>query len=98
MQPISNYLNEQYELVQDSRKVLLAYCQTIAPADFINENRSFGRGGSIRNLLTHIANTYQFWIEKHGLGRTIVFTSYNSINTVDEVVELFKTIDMFVIE
>jgi uncharacterized damage-inducible protein DinB len=98
MDSISKYLKEQYELVRNSRKVLLEFCKTISPNDFINENSSFGRGGSIRNLLTHIANTYEFWIAKNSLDKPVVFTSYNSIQTINDAVDLFNRIDTIMFE
>ena len=67
------YLHQQYAFVRSSRQVLLEYCQQISQADLLKENSSFGRG-SIRNLLVHIGNTYQFWVGKHGLNLTINFT------------------------
>lgn len=54
------YALKQYKFVQESRSTLFEYCQTILPDDFINQNSSFGRGGSIRNLLVHIINAYEF--------------------------------------
>ncbi|MBC6992832.1 DinB family protein [Neolewinella lacunae] len=98
MESAANYAIEQYELVQASRKVLLDYCKTIHSNDFLNENSSFGRGGSIRNLLTHIANTYEFWIAKHGLNRAIEFTPYGSIQTINDAMLLFEKIDAMVFE
>ena len=92
------YTKEQYGLVRESRRVLFDYCKTITSSDFLNENSSFGRGGSIRNLLTHIANTYEFWIAKYGLNMTVVFTPYDSIQSIDDVIELFKKIDAFIFE
>jgi hypothetical protein len=50
MNSISDYYKKQYELVLESRKVLLDYCKTVSAPDFLNANSSFGRGGSIRNL------------------------------------------------
>lgn len=61
------YAQKQYTFVQESRNILFEYCQTIRPEDFINQNSSFGRGGSIRNLLVHIANTYELWIAETAL-------------------------------
>ena len=91
-------MREQYELIQESRKVLFEYCKTVTSIDFLNENSSFGRGGSMRNLLTHIANTYEFWISKHGLNKDISFTSYNSIQNINDVIELFKKVDAAISE
>ena len=98
MEFISKYAKEQYELVQESRKVLFDYCKTISPGDFLNENSSFGRGGSIRNLLTHIANTYEFWIAKYGLNKAVVFTSYDSIQRINDLIDLFNKIDIIIFE
>ncbi len=98
MESTSNYMREQYELVQESRKVLFEYCKTVSSIDFLNENSSFGRGGSMRNLLTHIANTYEFWIGKYGLNKDISFTSYNSIQNINDVIELFKKVDAAISE
>ena len=55
------YFQYQYEFVKSSRKVLLEYCKTLSDRDFVTENSTFGRG-SIRNLLVHIGNIYEFWI------------------------------------
>lgn len=62
MELISTYCKEQYEFLKESRAVLFEYCKTISPEDFVNQNNSFGRGGSMRNLLVHVANTYEYWI------------------------------------
>ena len=59
-------LQTQYEFVKDSREILFGLCAEIAPEDFTSTNSIFGRG-SVRNLLAHIANTYEFWIAKHTL-------------------------------
>ena len=93
MEPLVKYATEQYKLVRESRKVLFDYCKTISPVDFLNENNSFGRGGSIRNLLVHIANSYQYWIDKYGLNRSVIFTSYHSMQGIDEIIDLFDVVD-----
>jgi uncharacterized damage-inducible protein DinB len=94
----SQYAKEQYEFVRSSRQVLLDYCSTIDPDDFICENSSFGRGGSNRNLLVHIANTYEFWIGKWGLKKNMVFTPYASITNMEEIKLLFASVDHLVYE
>jgi len=87
------FAKAQYEWVRDSRKVLFDYCTTISPQDFVNENSSFGRGGSIRNLLVHIASTYQFWIANTALQRNISYAEYSAYANIDNVKLLFKDID-----
>ncbi len=90
-------LKHQYEFVQSSRKVLLEYCKTLLDKDFIIENSTFGRG-SIRNLLVHIGNTYEFWIGRHSLNKNIKFTKYHSVKNVVEVERFFWNIDLLLEE
>ncbi|MFD1604103.1 DinB family protein [Flavobacterium artemisiae] len=89
------YLKKQYNLVLESRNVLFDYCKTIKNEDFINENSSFGRGGSMRNLLVHIANTYEFWIANISLKKSIVFSPYENYQNIEDVLKLFLSIDEF---
>lgn len=89
---MSSLLNSQYLWVKASREVLLQYCATLSEEDFIRENSSFGRG-SIRNLLVHIANTYEFWIGKHALHRSMDFTAYSSVKNIRDAVELYSAVD-----
>jgi len=98
MSETPSYTVLQYQLVRQSRNVLFDYCRTLSQADLLCENSSFGRGGSIRNLLVHIANTYEFWIMHHALGREISFTPYPSKNSIDEIAILFSGIDNSVTE
>ena len=93
-----NFCKEQYELVLDSRSVLFSYCETISESHLLSENNLFGRGGSIRNLLVHIANTYEFWIAKNALNKEVIFTTYNSKETIKDIIELFDRVDNFMYE
>src|SRR5437764_782505 len=83
---------QQYDYVQSSRQVLLEYCQHISEDDFVIENSSFGRG-SIRNLLVHIGNCYEFWIGKHALNIPINYTAYQSVKNASDAKDFFLTID-----
>ncbi|RYY99558.1 MAG: damage-inducible protein DinB [Chitinophagaceae bacterium] len=85
----------QYDLVRSARGALLDYCASIAGADFVREHSSFGRG-SIRNLLVHIANTYEFWIGQHGLERRMVFTPWQAVHHVADARALFTEVDALV--
>ena len=95
---LSEYTTQQYKLVQHSRRTLFNYCETISAPDFINQNSSFGRGGSIRNLLVHVANTYQFWIGANALKKDIRFTTYDSQENINDIIILFKNIDIIMYE
>ena len=90
-----NYITEQYDAVLESRQLFLEYCKTISQPDLLIENNSFGRGGSIRNLLVHVANTYEFWIAKNALHRNISFTDYDSKQNIDDIINLFKSVNVF---
>ena len=86
-------LEDQYELVKDSRSVLLDYCQSISNSDFIKPVNTFGRGGTIRNLLTHITNTYKFWIGENILKKEMIYPDYSSVNNVTDVIDLFDDVN-----
>jgi uncharacterized damage-inducible protein DinB len=86
------YFKHQYEFIKSSRRVLLEYCKTLSDQHFLIENSTFGRG-SIRNLLVHIGNTYEFWIGRESLKKSIKFTEYNSVKDVMEAEDFFTGID-----
>jgi uncharacterized damage-inducible protein DinB len=93
MNEIHQYFKEQYDLVRDARNILFKYCGTMSQSDFVIENPSFGRGGSVRNLLAHVANTYQFWIGTCALQKDLAITPYSSIQTVGDLFDVFATIN-----
>ena len=88
------FFKAQYELVLSARKVLLGYCAAVAPEHFVEEYSTFG-GGSIRNLLVHNANTYQWWIGRHALQTDFGFTEYDSIINIEQTISLFQSVDSF---
>lgn len=89
------YITNQYEWVKESRAVLLAYCKTITPEDFVRTNSNFGRG-SISNLLAHMANTYKFWLGEHAFKREMKYSEYPSELLVTEIEALFEEVDRLV--
>lgn len=95
MTSILKYAEEQYELVKSSRSVLFDFCRTISPDDFVDQNTYFGRGGSMRNLLVHIANTYEYWIGNVVLRSEIVYSKYEENNNISDVIKLFSQVDEF---
>lgn len=98
MLEIESYLKTQYKLTQESRAIIFGFCKTISPEDFVNENSSFGLGGSIRNLLVHVANAYEFWINKRALNKEVIETKSTSIRTVAEIENLYQSVDIGVLE
>ncbi|PKV62472.1 DinB family protein [Pontibacter ramchanderi] len=94
---MESIMSLQYGWVRGSREVLLQYCETIAAADFCQENSSFGRG-SIRNLLVHIANTYELWLGEQALRKEMIFTPYEAVQNVKDARLLFQELDKLVEE
>lgn len=93
MTQLTQFSQAQYEFVKDSREALFEYCKTISPNHFVDQNTSFGRGGSMRNLMVHIGNTYQYWIGNLSLTKSISYTPYEAIVNVQQVVALFDSVD-----
>lgn len=85
-------MKAQYNFVRDARGILLEYCERISENDLVREKPDFGRG-SIRNLLVHIANIYEYWIGKQGLKKNLPFTSYDSKTNIKDLVDLFLQVD-----
>lgn len=98
MELLSDFTKKQYEFVKGSRNVLFEYCKTVSPDDFINQNTSFGRGGSMRNLLVHIANTYEYWIANLALKKNLKYAEYEDNLTIQDVILLFDSVDLFMEE
>ena len=89
------YAQKQYTLVQESRNILFEYCQTILPEDFINQSSSFGKGGSIRSLLVHIANTYELWIAETALKKEVIYAPYETYENIQDIIKFFAHVDEF---
>lgn len=98
MASLSEYTREQYEYIKGSRNVLFEYCKSISREDFINQNTSFGRGGSIRNLLVHIVNTYEYWIANVALKKKVIYAEYENNLTIQDVIMLFDSVNFFMEE
>ncbi|WP_165903869.1 DinB family protein [Hymenobacter gummosus] len=58
----------QYALVHSARGALLDYCATLRPADLLAPVPAFNHS-SMRDLLVHVARTYQYWLGQVGLQR-----------------------------
>lgn len=89
---MKNILKSQYDHVISSRSVLLQYCWEIPFDKLTLENSSFGRG-SIRNLLVHTANCYEFWVGKNALKKDDLFTTYKSQENIVQIENLFLKVD-----
>lgn len=85
-------LQHQYMHVKLSREVLFEFCRSLSADHFMFEHANFGRG-SVRNLLVHVANVYQFWIGAKALGRDDPFTPFEAVVNMEQIHLLFKGID-----
>jgi uncharacterized damage-inducible protein DinB len=88
-------LKQQYALLKGSRQVLFAYCENITPADLTKEMDGFGHG-SIRNLLTHIADVYIHWLQNFALSRTTSYPDKLTIKDMKDVRQVFDQCDKYV--
>ena len=95
METLYAIVKQQYAYVTSSRESLFDYCQTIAQTDFIRETDDMGRGGSIRNLLVHIANTYRGWILISALDEDSSYTSNEQCTSIIDVKILFEEVNQF---
>lgn len=92
---MNSHLKYQYNLVCDARKALLDYCKSLSPEELKREIADFGRG-SIRNLLIHNANTYQFWIGQFALKQKIVFAEATNFSDIEAIRQLYISVDELV--
>lgn len=91
-------VTEQYKYIRESRHVLFDHCKTISGRNFLKEHSSFGNGGSIRNLLVHVANAYESWIANKALKKSIAFTAFDAIQDIPDLIGLYDQVDYFMYE
>ena len=89
-------LNTQYQFVRDARSVLLSYCGTISQDNFVRSHPDVGNGGSIRNLLVHINNSYQSWMLRFALKQPFQKRVYTDLTTLKDCEDYFKLTDKLV--
>lgn len=85
-------LRQQYKLMQSARAVVFGYADTLSPGHFTQELAAFG-GGSIRHLLVHTANTYQFWLTNFAQGRELPFVQPALVPYVNDVRQIFRGVN-----
>ena len=89
---MKEFARQQYELIRDARRVLLAYCATLAPADFTAPLSAFNHS-SIRDLLVHSAATYQHWLVNVALGQSRPYPDAAAMPDVAAVGQLYAHTD-----
>lgn len=87
----------QYEWIRRTRESLFRYCETVSPSDYVKELETFG-GDSIRRLQAHVADCYRVWLGSRALGKSLPKIIPDSINSVQEMREVFRKTDDLVHE
>ncbi|MGV3467307.1 MAG: DinB family protein [Heyndrickxia sp.] len=87
----------QYEWIRRTREILFRYCETVSSSDYVKELETFG-GDSIRSLHAHVADCYRVWLGSRALGKSLQKITPDSINSVQEMREVFRKIDDLVHE
>ncbi len=89
-------LQSQYELVLKSREILLSYCATVSQDDFVRSSSQVGNGGSIRNLLVHINNSYHGWLKHFAMKESFEKKAYEDLFTLKDCEQHFSGTDIIV--
>ncbi len=84
--------NQQYKLMQSARAVLFSYLDTVTIAHFTEELPIFG-GSSMRSLLVHTANTYQFWLGNFAQNQELPFVKPVVVVNISEVRRIFREVN-----
>ncbi|GAB3850018.1 DinB family protein [Hymenobacter terrigena] len=87
--------SQQYALVASARGVLLDYCASLAPAHFVAPVAAMN-GGSIRDLLVHVAGCYDYWLGQVGLSWEAVNPQPEAVADVATLRAVFAGVDALV--
>ncbi|RDC66373.1 DinB family protein [Adhaeribacter pallidiroseus] len=85
-------LNQQYKLMQSARAVLFSYLDTVTIAHFTEELLTFG-ASSMRHLLVHTANTYQFWLGGFAQIQELPIIQPLTVININEVRRIFRDVN-----
>ena len=85
----------QYEWVKDARAALFTYCEILSPGALVKQLDGFG-GGSIRGLLIHVANTYEFWLGRFAQQSSEAFPKAETVHQVAAIREVYAQVDALV--
>ena len=83
---------QQYKWMQSARASLFSYLDTVTIAHFTEELPLFG-GGSMRSLLVHTANTYQFWLGNFAQNQELPFVKPVVVVNMSEVRRIFREVN-----
>lgn len=98
MQQLNPHCILQYQWVTESRERLLHYLESLPPETLLRTIPSFSNGGSIRNLLVHVANVYQHWAGIIALNKAINYATYEAYTAIPQIRDLYHSIDSLINE
>ncbi|MCF8238796.1 MAG: DinB family protein [Saprospiraceae bacterium] len=90
----AGFARTQYDLVRSARQVLLDYCATLSPEDFVRQAPGFGKGGSVRHLLVHNIHCYEHWIARRALQLDRSITVADTIKSVVDCRVVYAEMDI----
>ena len=89
---MQNLLAYQYNLVKESRDVVLQFLETEVKDDFLKDIALFN-DKSIRFMMVHVANTYIAWIENFIMQGNRSHFSEEHITSINQLKDIFKVVD-----
>lgn len=87
----TEYSAQQYQLVINSRKVVMDFCYRLDDKVFVKLS-SFNNK-SISDLLVHVTHVYTFWLGKFSLKKDVVFAEPDKIDRLDKLLHLFDGVN-----
>lgn len=82
---------ESYELLRESRAVLLEFCAGLG-SDVFQKIATFG-DWNIRDTLVHILNIYELWIARNSLNKTVEFSVFEQFKNIETIKMAFADAD-----
>ena len=92
-----NLLTQQYDLIKDSRQVVLDFCNTFT-TEQLTQGHGYFSGRSIHDLLVHVADVYLYWLGNFALGKPLNIHDPNTIQSFGEITNLYEHADSTVLD
>ena len=89
---MQNLLAYQYNLVKESRNVVLQFLETEVREDFLVGLPVFN-DKNIRFMMVHVANTYIAWIENFIMQGNRILLSEEEVTNVEQLRKIFHQVD-----
>ncbi|ACU04617.1 MULTISPECIES: DinB family protein [Pedobacter] len=90
---MNNLLKFQYQLVKESRAVVLRYLELQVQDDLLKGVDTFN-GKSIAFMMVHVANTYIAWVGNFALAMQRPYYTESEFTMVAQLRTIFKDVDL----